>query len=145
MPALTLKSVYSLALLLTVLAGCSSTPTEIDERYTFKQFQQVDKIFEGTDLSSWQYVDQQSLILSKSPKRYYLLVLQRRLSDLRANEAIHISRTSGTIHARFDDVEVVNFSHGINSMPASIARIYELPGKDAVKEARTQILGSDKE
>ena len=131
--------IYPVVLVLIALfsAPVFAKPTSaLHEKYQFDQLETV-KRFNNWSIDGWSAIDQQSLIVRTSPSTSYLLVLSRRLPELRYSHAIAITSTGSSVYARFDSVRALN-RHGIN-IPVSIAKIYKLKGKKQRKLVRAQI------
>ena len=108
-----------------------------DGRYHFDNLETV-KRFNNWSMDGWNVIDQRSLIVRTSPTTAYLVILDRRLPDLRFSETIAISSTGSFVYAKFDTVLARN-RYGIN-ITANIAKIYRLEGKEQSRRARDQIL-----
>jgi hypothetical protein len=124
---------------LLLLTGCNSTPHSLDNKYVFSQFEQVDR-FTSFSMNGWQAIDSQSLIVNISPKKHYLLVLSRKLNDLRFAETIELTSKTHTINAKFDCVKVKRDHCGPDPIPVSIHSIYKLQSKDDIATVKQQIL-----
>ncbi|MEJ2419062.1 MAG: DUF6491 family protein [Exilibacterium sp.] len=146
-----MKNFTAVALLFAFLAGpfalnaIANTNTnttsvhQLADKYQFDNLEVV-KRFSNWSIDGWSAVDQQSLIVRTSPSTAYLLVLSRRLHDLRFSEAIAISSTGNLVYAKFDTVTVKNHHFGgIGSVPVRIAKIYKLKGKEERELVRRQI------
>jgi len=114
-------------------------PSARDERYHFENLEMV-KRFSNWSINGWNAIDQRSLIVQTSPSTAYLVILDRRLPDLRFSETIAISSTGSFVYAKFDTVLARN-RYGLN-IPASILKIYRLEGKEQRHRVRAQILNS---
>lgn len=136
-----MRKFISLLILLGLIAGpaLAKDTTALDEKYYFDKLETVDR-FHNWSINGWNVIDQRSLIVHSSPSKAYLIILDRRLWDLRFTETIAISSTASSIHAGFDTVHVIN-RHGIN-IPARIVKIYHLEGKEQRRQVRDQILDS---
>lgn len=104
--------------------------------YQFAELEQVDRITRY-QIDGWQYVDARSLIVDVSPRRSYLLILDRPTRDLRFADAIQISSTGSSVHARFDTVRALDRNHF--NIPVSIERIYKLEGREQRKQVKESI------
>ena len=131
----------TLLLLLSLFGGpvFANGPSAQNERYHFDNLETV-KRFSNWSIDGWNAIDQRSLIVRTSPSTSYLVILDRRLPDLWFSEKIAISSTGSFVYAKFDTVLALN-KFGIN-IPANIAKIYRLKGKDQRHRAREQILNS---
>ncbi len=136
-----MRKLIALMILLGLIGGpaLAKDTTAIDEKYYFDNLETIDR-FNNWSINGWNVIDRQSLIVHSSPSKAYLIILDRRLWDLRFSETIAISSTASFIQARFDTVSVLN-RHGIN-IPARIVKIYRLQGKEQRRRVRDQILDS---
>lgn len=120
------------------LPAFAAHPANLEGKYQFDELETV-KRFNVWNVDSWQAIDQQSLIIRTSPSRAYLLVLNRRVPDLRFGHAIQFSSTGSSVHAKFDTVGTLGRYH--RGIPANIAKIYKLNGKADRKFVKQQIRG----
>lgn len=120
------------------LPAFAAQSPNLEDKYQFDDFETV-KRFNTWSIDSWQAIDHKSLIIRTSPSKAYLLVLNRRVPDLRFGHAIQLSSTGSSVHAKFDTVSTVGRHH--RSIPASIAKIYKLNGKEERKFVKQQIRG----
>lgn len=127
-------------LLLALLTACTTTPLQIDSRYDFTEFEQVDYITRSS-ISGWQAIDSQSLIVETGPSRFYLLILNHPMRDLNYAESIAISATGNRIEAKFDCVEAIGPQCTGGDIPAAINRIYRLDDRESVSYAKDRIRG----
>ena len=136
-----MRPYLTLLLLLSLFGGpvLANGPSTLDEKYHFDNLETV-KSFHNWSINGWHAIDQRSLIVQTSPSTAYLVILDRRLPDLRFSETIAISSTGSFVYANFDTVHARN-KFGI-SIPANIARIYRLKGKAQRHQVREQILKS---
>ncbi len=136
-----MRKFIALLILLGLIGGpaFAKDTTALGEKYNFDNLQTVDR-FNNWSINGWNVIDQRSLIVRTSPSRAYLIILDRRLWDLRFSETIAISSTASSVHAGFDTVRVFN-RHGIN-IPARIVKIYRLEGREQRRWVRDQILDS---
>ncbi len=67
-------------------------------------------------LDSWRSIDRDTLIVWTTPFRPYLIELQRPALGLRFAHAIGITSTNGTVHAKFDSVQVDGLRYPIRSI-----------------------------
>ena len=124
------------ALVLTACAGMQED--EDKERYDFENLQQV-KAIQDYRLNGWNVIDSQSLVINTGPQTHYLLILQRKLTDLRFAENILISSTAGRVQAKFDTVATPI----VPQNEVAIERIYKLDNREQVDMVRRQIRGED--
>ena len=136
-----MRKLIALMILLGLIGGpaLAKDTTAIDEKYYFDNLETIDR-FNHWSINGWNVIDRQSLIVHSSPSKAYLIILDRRLWDLRFSETIAISSTASSVHAGFDTVRVLN-RHGIN-IPARIVKIYRLEGREQRRWVRDQILDS---
>ncbi|MCF7980511.1 MAG: DUF6491 family protein [Pseudomonadales bacterium] len=134
------KTALTVIILVFTLLGCVAKPVAIDEKYIFTQFESV-KRFSKFTVDSWQVIDNRSLIIQTSPNRYYLLILDRKLNDLKFAEVIQLTSTGGSIHAKFDCVKVKTSNCHSEPMAATIKVIYQLNGREDVITVKQQIRG----
>ena len=67
-------------------------------------------------LDGWRSVDRDTLIVWANPFRPYLIELSRPAFGLRFANAIGITSTHGTVHAKFDSVQVDGLRYPIKSI-----------------------------
>lgn len=120
------------------LPAFAAHSANLEDKYQFDEFETVER-FNTWTINSWQAIDQKSLIIRTSPSKAYLLILNRRLPDLRFGQAIRLSSTGSTVHAKFDTVGTLGRRY--RSIPASIAKIYKLNGKEERRFVKQQIRG----
>jgi len=120
------------------IAGCSTNPVSVDEKYNFPEFEQVSSL-SNFSLMGWEAIDGQSLTIQTGPSEYYLLILGHRMSDLNFAETIILSSTGNRIEARFDCVEVVEPSCSPRSIPAVIRTIYKLKDRSSITYVKDRI------
>ncbi|MGI9295559.1 MAG: DUF6491 family protein [Pseudomonadales bacterium] len=120
-------------------AEIEKKPFAVAEKYQFDNLPVV-KGFNNWSIDGWNVIDPQSLIVRTSPSTAYLLILQRRSLDLRFTEQIALSSTGSFVHAKFDTVRALDRHHF--AVPISIAKIYQLKGRDQRKLVKAQILGA---
>jgi hypothetical protein len=101
-----------------------------------KELKEIDQI-NTFQLSSWEEVDHQSIILETSRHKYYLLVLRRPMIGVIPSLTIGISSTISSITAGFDRIFVNE--DGITQY-YFIDKIYELKDKKQVDEIKKQLL-----
>lgn len=136
-----MRNLIPLLILLSLIGGpaFANNATVLDQKYRFDNLETVER-FNNWSINGWNMIDQQSLIVHTSPSKAYLIILDRRLRDLRFSQSIAISSTLSTIHSRFDTVRVLNH-YGMN-FPARIVKIYRLEGKEQRRLVKDQILDS---
>jgi hypothetical protein len=136
-----MRHYLTLILLLSLFGGpvLANGASAQDEKYQFDNLDTV-KRFHNWSIDGWNAIDQRSLIVRTSPSTSYLVILDRRVPDLRLAETIAISSTGSFVHAKFDTVLALN-RYGM-TIPANIAKIYRLEGKEQRRWVREQILNS---
>ena len=121
------------------LPGCSSTPPKPDPRYQFPDLETADRI-RSSNVTGWQAIDGRSLVISTSPKKHYLLILDRRLPDLKFAYSIGLSSTGNSIQTKFDCVKIVAPRPCVaGADEARIRTIYILPSKDDIPRIKAAI------
>lgn len=88
------------------LPGCSSDPPKPDPRYQFPDLETVNRIHNFRGMG-WQVIDDRSLIITTRPSKHFLLILNRRLPELKFAYSIGITSTGSSIYAKFDCVKIV--------------------------------------
>ncbi|TQV72686.1 hypothetical protein FKG94_18530 [Exilibacterium tricleocarpae] len=134
-----LNTLVAIALAVFSLSAFAGSADSLDPKYQFDGLERVER-FQNWSIDGWYPVDKQSLIVRTSPSTAYLLILDRKLHDLRFSNGIAISSTGNTVHERFDTVRTRG-RHTI-SIPVHIAKIYKLKGKAERKLVRAQIRGA---
>lgn len=136
-----MRPCLTLMLLLSLFGGpvFAKGASVQDERYHFDNLETV-KRFNNWSIDGWHAIDQRSLIVRTSPSTAYLVILNKPLPDLRFSETIAISSTGSFVYAKYDTVLALN-RYGIY-LPANIAKIYRLEGKEQRRQVREQILKS---
>jgi hypothetical protein len=122
------------------ITACSTGPVVIDDRYVFNDLESVDR-FTNYTVSGWEVIDSQSLVIRTSPSTNYLLILNRKLPELRSVETIGLTSTGSSIHAGFDCVKVRIPHCGPEPITLVINSIYRLKGREDIQRARAQIRG----
>jgi hypothetical protein len=135
-----LKLVFTLLLSSILLMACASNPKPLDEKYIFAELEQVDHI-KSYRIDGWSDIDKQSLFVSDSPGKSYLVILKRPSNDIRHANGINFSSKSSTIHAKFDYIKFFNNLTEVDPIPAYIERIYKLENRDQKKMVRAKIKG----
>lgn len=124
--------IFSAAIFFFTQAAGASAP---DSRYIFDELEEVED-FLSWNIDGWQGLDARSLIVTVSPTKSYLLILDRRIIGLRSGENIKISSINSRVRSGFDQVQILD---GFSSRPTRIEKIYLLPDRTARHEAREQI------
>lgn len=134
----TMIKVSVIFLFFTVFSACATAPMSLPKKYDLnKELKQVDQIT-TFQLSSWEVVDNQSIILETTWHKYYLLVLDRPISGIIPTLTIGISSTVSSITAGSDRI-FVNDGGIINYY--IIEKIYELKDRKQVDEIKKQLGG----
>ena len=134
--------IFSIFLLLIMVVSCATTPHTIPEKYNLdNEFEAIDRVYAPNN-SSWEKVDNQSVILRTNLTDYYLLVLSR---PMYGRMYIIITEYSQGI---FHNGEGYNITPGINWISAKsaagiddyiIEKIYKLEGKEQAEEIRERL------
>ena len=101
-----------------------------------KELKEIDQI-NTFHLSSWEQVDNQSIILETSGRKYYLLVLRTPMTGVFPSLTIGISSSISSIIAGSDRI-FVNDSGATQYF--IIDKIYELKDRKQVDEIKKQLL-----
>ncbi len=125
----------------TLLIACASNSAkELDEKYSFPELKQVDRIFSNR-IDSWGDIDKQSLFVSTTPNTSYLIVLRRPNNNIRFANNLSFETRGSTLDAKFDSLKFFSSNDSIEPIPAYIEKIYEVKGREQKKMVRAQILG----
>ncbi len=114
-----------------LIVSCATTLPPVPEKYNFdNKLEKVERIVTFKE-PTWEKLDTQSIILKAAFNEYYLLILQRPISNVHLN--IGIPGTGSTITAGHDRVVVTE-----NTGPLfyKIERIYRLKDKEQREEIR---------
>ena len=137
----TFKQLVLLILTASFLAACASTTsTKLDEKYIFPELKQVNRVF-SSRIDGWGDIDKQSLFVSTSPSKSYLIILRRPSNDIRFASKMSFTDNDSSLDARFDRIYFFNSLDTVTPIPALIDRIYEVRGKEQKKMIRAKILG----
>ncbi len=137
----TFKQLVLLVLTTSLLAACASTSsTALDEKYIFPELKQVDRVM-SSRIDGWGEIDKQSLFVSTSPSRSYLIILKRPNNDIRFARNMSFSSSGSSLDAKFDRLYFYSSHDSIEPIPAYIDRIYEVNGKEQKKMIRAKING----
>ena len=129
--------VFCVFLFFIMFSACATTQQGLSTKYDLgKELKEVDKI-STFQLSSWEEVDRQSIILETSRHKYYLLVLRDPITGIIPSLTIGISSTISSITAGFDKIFIKE-----NGVPQYyyIDKIYELKDRKQVDEVKKQLL-----
>jgi len=133
----------SVFVLLIIVLSCATTPRAIPEKYNLdNELEAVDRVYAPNN-SSWDRVDNQSVILRTNVTDNYLLVLSRPMYG-----RMHIIITEysqGISH----NGEGYNITPGVNWISAKsatgiiddyiIEKIYKIEGKEQAREIRERL------
>jgi hypothetical protein len=123
-------------MLLIMAVSCATTPRAIPEKYNLdNEFEAVDRIY-APSISSWQEVDEHSIILRANVSDYYLLVLRRPMDTRITGLTIGVSSSVSNITPGFDRIFV---GDALGPNYYYIDRIYKLKGKEQVKEIKERL------
>ncbi|MBT8142910.1 MAG: hypothetical protein HKN88_10450 [Gammaproteobacteria bacterium] len=126
-----------------LLGACGTTsPTEPDEKYLFPELEQVDRI-SSYKIDGWGDIDRQSLFVTVSPSKSYLIILKRPNYDLPYAYGIKFNQRSSSIYAKFDSINIIMPSSELDPIPAYIERIYKLENREQKKMVRARIKGEE--
>ena len=127
-------------MLALLLSGCTSTLVSLDDKYRFEGLETVKRV-SAFRINGWNTIDSQSLIIYSSPKKRYLVILQRPERDLRFAHSLQFTTTGNSVHARFDCVKVKRYGCGPDPIPVPIHSIYRLNSKADIERVKRQIRG----
>ncbi len=133
--------VFTLSSLL--FACASNSKSELDEKYSFPELKQVNRIFSNR-IDGWGAIDKQSLFVSTSPSTSYLIILRRPNNDIRFAHNLAFETRGSSLEAKFDSLKFFNPTDSIEPIPAFIEKIYEVKGREQKKQIRAKILGTSK-
>jgi hypothetical protein len=121
-----------------MFSACATTQQGLTAKYDDlgKELKEIDQI-NSFQLSSWEEVDNQSIILETGLHKYYLLVLRDPIIGRIPSLTIGISSTISSISAKFDRIfvnedGVIQYHY--------IDKIYELKDKKQADEIKKQLL-----
>jgi len=128
--------VFSIFVLLIMAVSCATTPSTLTEKYNLdNDLEAINKI-NIPKVSSWEQVDNQSIILRTNWNDYYLLVLRRPINRMVSGLSIGISSTAFSITSGYDRIFV-------NDTPFTeyyvIDKIYKLKGKEQAEEIKERL------
>lgn len=120
-----------------MFSACATTRHDLSTKYDLgKELKEIDQI-NTFQLSSWEEVDNQSIILKTSRHKYYLLVLREPMIGVIPNLTIGISSTISSITTGFDRIFV---NEGGVTQYYVIDKIYELKDRKQADEIKKQLL-----
>jgi hypothetical protein len=115
--------------LVALLAACSSTSprlTETQQRERYASYAQpaVDSFTWLGRFYSWQTLGDNQLVVFTTPSDAYLLTVQAPCNQLPFAQAVGLTSTAGTVHARLDSVTVQGWRCPITQIrPIDYARM----------------------
>jgi len=135
-----------LAIAVALLAGCATGGSLTDEQrgeiHRIHAGEPVRSFHHFGTLHSWSPVDDSSIVVHTRPRTAYLLTLSGSCPGLQYARAISLGDQSGTVHAGFDNVTVLD--RNAIDIPCRIEQIQPID-VDAVREAekalRDQVSG----
>ena len=128
--------VFSISLLLIMAVSCATTMGPTPKKYNLdNDLEAIDQI-SSFRVSSWDQVDNQSIILKADWNDYYLLVLHRPLDRRVSGLSIGISSNVSSITAGFDRVIVKDTPFTEYYV---IDKIYKLKGKEQAEEIKERL------
>jgi len=120
-----------------IFSACATTQQGLPAKYDLgKELKEINQI-NTFQLSSWEEVDNQSIILETGLHKYYLLVLRNPIIGVIPSLTIGISSTISSITARFDKIFI---NEGGVTQYYFIDKIYELKDRKQVDEIKKQLL-----
>ena len=127
--------VFSVFVFLVMAVSCATTPGTLTEKYNLdNDLEAIDRIT-AHRVSSWEQVDNQSIILRANWNDYYLLVLRQPINRMVSGLSIGISSTV-YITSGYDRIVV-------NDTPFTeyyvIDKIYKLKGKEQAEEIKERL------
>lgn len=130
-----------LAFTFVTLSACASTPETQKISYEFPELEEVSSVWER-NIDGFSVIDKQSLFISNSPSKSYLIILARPNHDLRSAHAIKFDN-KGRLHSGFDSLIIVSPDTSIN-IPTRIQRIYKIESKEQRQKIRQKIKDTKK-
>jgi hypothetical protein len=126
----------SILVLLIMVVSCATTPYTIPEKYNLdNELEAVDRIY-APSMTSWEEVDNQSIILKANVTDYYLLVLRRPMYTRITDLSMGFSSTGSYITPGFDRIFL---GDAAGPQYYCIDRIYKLKGKEQAREIRERL------
>jgi len=132
----------SILVLLIMAVSCATTPYTIPEKYNLdNELEAVDRIH-APNISSWEKVDNQSVILRTNLTDSYLLVLSRPMYGrmyiiiTEHSKGIFNTSTGYNITPGFDWISVKSAA---GTDDCFIEKIYKLKGKEQAREIRERL------
>jgi hypothetical protein len=124
------------SLLLLIVPMLSSAQT-LDSKYIFEDLEEVDS-FRHWNITGWQVLDTQSLLIDYSGSRSYLLILRHNIPGFRLSNEIELTSSNEEVKAGIDRV----LGRGGDSVSSVIEKIYVLPDRDARQAVRERLIGN---
>ena len=130
---------FSISVLLIVAVSCATTMGALPKKYDLdNDLEAIDRI-STFNVSSWEQVDNQSIILRADWNDYYLLVLRRPIGRMVSGLSIGISSTVSSITSGFDRIIVTDTPFTEYYV---IDKIYKLKGKEQAKGIKERLRNS---
>ena len=124
-----------------IFSACATTQQSLPAKYDLgKELKEIDQIT-TFQLSSWEEVDNQSIILETTRHKYYLLVLRHPFVGRLPSLTLGISGTISSIAAGFDWISTNE--NGVTQY-YYIEKIYELKDREQVNKIKKQLLEKQK-
>jgi hypothetical protein len=118
-------------------SACATTQQGLPAKYDLgKELKEIDRI-NTFQLSSWQEIDKQSIILETDFHKYYLLILRNPITGMIPSLTIGISSTISSITAGFDRIFIND--NGFTQYYV-IDKIFELRDRKQANEIKKQLL-----
>ena len=127
---------FSVFVLSIVVMSCATTPMTIPEKYNLDDDLEAVARISTFNVSSWEQVDNQSIILRADWNDYYLLVLRRPINRMVSGLSIGISSTVSSIASGFDKIIVKDSPFTDYYF---IDKIYKLKGKEEAEEIKERL------
>ncbi len=132
----TMLKMISIFIMLIAAASCATTQVALPEKYNLDNDLEAVSEISKYRVTSWETVDNQSVILRANVSDYYLLVLHRPMAGVITSEKIGISSTTTTIRARFDKIYVKDTA---GMQYYIIDKIYKLEGREQATQIKQQL------
>ncbi len=132
-----MRRIIILTFIIVFLASaCSTTPRTLPEKYNLdNDLEAVDQI-STFKISSWERVDNQSIILKANWNDYYLIVSHRPFETMISNLPVGIDNTGSTIRSGHDRIVVEDH---MGTQYYVIDKIYKLKGDEQAQEIKERL------
>ena len=125
--------------LFVIVISCATAPGSLSEKYNLDDYlESVDQI-NALKISSWESVDNQSVIIKANWNDYYLLVLRRPLPSIIPGLTIGISSEVSGISSITPGYDRIYVKEPAGVEYYVIEKIYKLKGKEQVKEIKERL------